>query len=79
MPTGYGKSLIFQVLPFAIEYYRIYEDIPQISFNECSSIVLVISPLLALMEEQCKALHEKGVTAEYVGTYYHYINMHYFN
>ena len=79
LPTGYGKSLIFQVLRFAIEYYRRYEDIPQISFNECSSIVLVISPLLALMEEQCKALHEKGVTTAYVGTYNHYINMHYFH
>ena len=30
LQTGYGKSLIFQVLPFAIvfEYYRRYEDIP---------------------------------------------------
>ena len=79
LPTGYGKSLIFQVLPFAIEYYRRYEDIPQISFNKCSLIVLVISPLFPLMEEQCKALHEKSVTAAYVGTYNHYINMHYFN
>ena len=29
---------------------------------------LVISPLLALTEEQCKALNEKGVAAAYEGT-----------
>ena len=68
LPTGYGKSLIFQVLPFVIEYYRRYEDSPPISINDCSSIVLVISPLLALMEEQCKALNEKCVAAANVGT-----------
>ena len=68
LPTGYGKSLIFQVLLFVIEYYRRYENSPPISINECSSIVLVISPLLALMEEQCKALNKKGVAAAYVGT-----------
>ena len=56
LPTGYGKSL------------RRYEDSPPISINECSSIVVVISPLLALMEEQCKALNKKDVAAAYVGT-----------
>ena len=75
LPTGYGKSLIFQVIPFVIEYYRRYEDIPPTSFNECSTIVLVIIPLLALMEEQCKVLNEKDVASAYVGTYNHYINI----
>ena len=32
LPTGYGKSLIFQILPFPIEYYRKYEEIPPIIF-----------------------------------------------
>ena len=32
LPTGYGKSLIFQVLPLLLSL--------NISFNECSSIVL---------------------------------------
>ena len=29
LPIGYGKSLIFQILPLAIKYCRRYEDIHQ--------------------------------------------------
>ena len=35
LTTGYGNSIIFQVLPFAFvfEYYRRFEDIPPIPFE----------------------------------------------
>ena len=39
------------------------------SSNDCHHFfVLVISPLLVLMEDQWKALNEKGVAVAYVGT-----------
>ena len=43
LPTGYGKSLCNQALPFLIDYKRGLVD------TEKSSCVLVISPLVALM------------------------------
>ena len=39
------------------------------SSNDCHHFfVLVVSPLLVLMEDQWKALNEKGVAVSYVGT-----------
>lgn len=52
LPTGYGKSMIFQLLPYIHEYY---------SGNE--SMVLVIAPLNALIDDQIKSLTKKGVNA----------------
>ncbi len=54
-PTGYGKSIIFQSLPL---FFDIVKD-------ELwgTSTMLVISPLKALMEDQCKFLKEKGISA----------------
>ena len=54
LPTGYGKSIIYQLLPFIYEYH---------SKNESSNIVIVVSPLNALMNDQVKFLRSKGVSA----------------
>ncbi len=48
--TGGGKSLCYQAFPVMSE----------------GSNVLVISPLLAIMEEQCKFLTQLGFSASYV-------------
>lgn len=53
LPTGYGKSIIFQLLPFLHEYY---------STTESNSIVIVVAPLNALMNDQIKFLRSKGVS-----------------
>jgi len=44
LPTGYGKSLIFQCLPIAA--YALFEK------PRGSSVLVVISPLRSLMEDQ---------------------------
>ena len=44
LPTGSGKSLCFWLLPFAFDY--LYERV--------DSIVIVVSPLIALMKDQVR-------------------------
>ena len=47
LPTGYGKSLIYQLLPFVFDELQ--------SEGKCSSCVIVVSSLNAIMEDQiCK-------------------------
>ncbi|MDE6584872.1 MAG: DEAD/DEAH box helicase [Anaeroplasmataceae bacterium] len=46
LPTGFGKSIIFQVLALMLE-----------------GVSIVISPLIALMEDQVQALKRKGISA----------------
>ena len=49
LPTGFGKSLIYQILPGIFDYVR----------SGCErhhSVVLVVSPLSALMRDQLKKL-----------------------
>ena len=55
LPTGFGKSLIYQVLPGVFDFIE--------GSSEHRAIVLVISPLNALMRDQISKLNEKGVTS----------------
>ena len=55
LPTGYGKSLIFQCLPIAED--ALFEK------PRGSSVVVVISPLRSLMEDQIRYLNNMGVPA----------------
>lgn len=55
LPTGYGKSLIFQCLPIAAD--ALFER------PRASSVVVVISPLRSLMEDQVLYLNELGIPA----------------
>ena len=51
LPTGFGKSLIYQVLPGIFDYVQSgYEP------EHHDSVVLVVSPLSALMRDQLKKL-----------------------
>lgn len=53
LPTGFGKSLIFQMVPLVVKEMGI-----------CTNpIVIVVSPLVTLMREQVKYLNERGVSA----------------
>ena len=55
LPTGYGKSLIFQSLPIVADVL--------FSQPRGSNIIVVISPLKALMEDQISYLSSVGVPA----------------
>ena len=48
LPTGYGKSLIYQLLPHVFDYF--------LSSEEDSSSIIVVSPLNALMQDQINKL-----------------------
>ena len=56
LPTGFGKSLIYQLAPLVLEELGVEKP-----------LVIVISPLVALMEEQVKEAAEKGVKALRLG------------
>lgn len=53
LPTGYGKSLIYQLLPDIFNFVR----------ETSSSIVLVVSPLTALIRDQVDRLKSVGLKA----------------
>jgi ATP-dependent DNA helicase RecQ len=55
MPTGMGKSLCYQI--------------PAIALNTGSrDLVLVLSPLVALMQDQVESLHQRGIDATLVNS-----------
>ena len=53
-PTGSGKSLTFEVAPFVLDKQHNRSGIT-------SHMVLVVSPLVALMRMQTKELIERGI------------------
>ena len=63
LPTGYGKSLIFQMAPSV--HMWIHEHVSKIHWKE-SPIVFIISPMLSLMQDQVNKLSILGLKATYV-------------
>lgn len=55
LPTGYRKSLCYELLPFLLE--------PRCPREGCHSVVLVVSPLVSLMVSQVQSLRRRNVTA----------------
>lgn len=70
LPTGYGKSLVYQVAPLSTDFIRHSTDCScdQLSHVEQKSIAVVISPLIALMSDQVNDLRQKGISAVNVAT-----------
>ena len=57
LPTGYGKSVCFQSVPFALDYIRGWTD-------KCTAII--VEPTAAVMRDQVFALKSKGISAEFI-------------
>lgn len=58
LPTGYGKSNCYALLPLVFDRMR--------GLVEKTSIVLIVSPLIALMKDQSVSFTRKGISAGYV-------------
>ena len=54
LPTGHGKSLIYQLAPSVSKHLGLLSEVP---------IVLVISPLNALIDDQIASVTKLGITA----------------
>ena len=52
LPTGFGKSLLFQLLP---DFLPVKAD---------KNIVIVVCPLNSIIEDQLKVLQDRGITAD---------------
>ena len=59
VPTGFGKSLVYQILPFCAEYILCHSS----SDLNVVPVVVVIWPLLSLMDDQVSKLASKDVKA----------------
>ena len=59
LPTGFSKSVCYELLPFVMDYKRGKRGNGQESY----STVLVVSPLVSLMIDQVTSLRKRGVTA----------------
>ncbi len=57
LPTGFGKSLCYILLPCVFDIIRGVEK---------KSMILVISPLIALIEDQVATIYSFGTSAVYV-------------
>ena len=60
LPTGSGKSLCYCLLPKAFDF--LWQRI-----ESTQSILVVVSPLIALMQDQVRAMRERGATVVYAG------------
>lgn len=62
LPTGFGKSICFQALPFVFDYKKGLVDAQR------KSIVLIIAPLVALMVDQVQTLRNRDINAVIVSS-----------
>lgn len=63
LPTGFGKTYCYAFLP---HLYSAMER-PTIGCVDERSIVIVLSPLIALMKDQCKHMEQLGIKAAFIG------------
>jgi superfamily II DNA helicase RecQ len=56
LPTGYGKSLVYELLPY---YYRVYGQ--EICEKDEKHIVIILTPLNSIIDEQCDKLSHRCI------------------
>ena len=60
LPTGYGKSLCYMLLPMMFDSSRAMTE------EHHKSVVLVVSPLISLMEDQVASYSAEGIKAAFI-------------
>ena len=63
LPTGFGKSLCYELLPFVMDFWRGKHCSTQETPRKSFSTVIVISPLVSLMIDQVTSHQRRGVSA----------------
>ncbi|XP_078356451.1 ATP-dependent DNA helicase RecQ-like [Oculina patagonica] len=61
LPTGFGKSLTFHVLPSVLKYLQSSDAV------STASIVIVVCPLTSIIKDQVKYLRSLGFGATFLG------------
>ena len=59
LPTGYGKTACFSCLPKAFDLMYDHTE-------DSRSIIIVVSPLTALIKDQVKALQRRNISVGYI-------------
>ena len=59
LPTGYGKSVIFHLLPFVADH--LYNINVTRDNTTCGNIVLIVTPLNAIIDDQIAILKNHGI------------------
>ncbi len=69
LPTGFGKSICYEVLPFMFDYRKSRELSTEVAaVSSAPSLVVVISPLIALMVDQVLSLRRRDVRSAIVAS-----------
>ena len=58
LPTGYGKSIIFHILPFLFEYRE-----RNFMNSSRTNAIIVVAPLNSLIDDQISHLRKRGIKA----------------
>ena len=64
LPTGYGKTVIYELAPTCIDFLATTDVDETIDYKP--ALAVVISPLISLMEDQRMRLRSHGVKAVYL-------------
>ena len=67
LPTGYGKSLVYQVLPACTREILLCSP-EQVRDDAFRPVVFVISPLVSLMQDQAERLSDINVSCTFVSS-----------
>ena len=63
LPTGFGKSICFQILPFVLDYMNSPSPVEEVVDKY---ITLIVEPTAAIMRDQVSRLLSVGISAAFI-------------